>query len=225
MVIKIKLLILLLFISAFSFAQREKKTSYRKQCKIDSERQINELRNGVLLVRLKTKKKTISAMRKAKRYKLADKTEQELKKRNQFIITGFKSNFNFCPVYFFYSHDSKYVRNNNLDSISFLNDSLIIDNSITVNNSNIYVAEFGSVYPDTMVYSQSEYFEYGKKQTTNYGGSALTITALIIKSNQFTQLKDPFPYFVREFKGLLIQRSIKKAIYKMNAKLVKFVNE
>jgi hypothetical protein len=48
--------------------------------------------------------------------------------------------------------------------------------------------------------------------------------ALVIKSDQFIQLKKPFPYYVRTFDSLPIKRSPKTVVKKMNKKLHRFYN-
>tara|TARA_B100000809_G_scaffold68994_1_gene66207 strand:- start:330 stop:1010 length:681 start_codon:yes stop_codon:yes gene_type:complete len=221
MATKIKLLILIFLISPIlSFSQKEKKNSVRKQSHIDSKTQILELKNGVLLVRLKAKKRTLEAMRKAKKYKLADKTENKLKYRNQLIINGFRLKFDFCPVYFFYSNDSRHVLTNNLDSISFLNDNLQIDNSIIVKANHIYIAEFGNIEPSkTPNYQTTVSLLDKEKRNTFNGSSDFSFKVLCIKNNNFDQLSNPFPYYVKESKGLPLKGAIESAIQSMNSKL------
>ena len=75
--------------SSTAFTQNDKKTSFRKQRKINAKEQIIGLKNGILLVRLKTNKKSIEAMRNHGRTILANKTEGKLKNRNAYIIYAF----------------------------------------------------------------------------------------------------------------------------------------
>lgn len=218
-------LFLILLIPIISCSPKEHIINHRKEAKIKSEKQIVELHDGVLLVRLSTKKNTIAAMKKAGKIKLANKTETKLKERNQLIINAFRNNFNYCPVYFFYSDYSKYVTNNHLENVIFLNDSLELDQTIKTTKQTFFIAEFGAIYPDTTKYATRHYYGNGKKEVKHYGGSEITVTALIIKDNHFAQLKEPFPYYVRERKGMPFQRSIHQVVLNMNFKLKHYYKE
>ena len=66
--------------------------------------QIELLKEGVLLIRLQNKQNTIAALKKVKRFKEADKVEYQQKELNLQYIQAFRSHFNFCKVYFFYSN-------------------------------------------------------------------------------------------------------------------------
>jgi hypothetical protein len=217
------ILIFLQLLSSSSCSKKKEKIKHRAEAKKASVAQILKLHDGVLLVRLMTKKNTINAMKKVKKLKLANKTEAKLKERNQSIVCAFRNHFNFCPVYFFYSDYSIYVKDNQFERVVFLDDSLILDSSIKVLKQPYLIAEFGSVYPDTTTYSTSHYFDYGKKQTTHYGGSGITVSALIIKDKLFTQLKEPFPYHVRERKKMLFfSKKIHKVVLRMSNRLEKY---
>lgn len=216
-----KLFIILLLLPVFSFAQKEKKVTPKKQAKIVAIAHIQQLKESVLLVRLSARKNSINAMRKAGKEKMAIKKEKEQQERNLQIIAAFRTNFNFCKVFFFYSEDSDYIRNNQLDSVAFLNDSLHIDFTIKIDNPSYYTAEFGSVDPDANKKSTTSTFigvgsgPVGVKKSS--GG--ITITALVIKDNQLVQLAKPFPYYIREFKGLPFRRAILKMVLKMDVAL------
>jgi hypothetical protein len=177
--------------------------------------QIENLKNGVLIVRLSTKYQTIRALVSAGHDERAKQVEKELELYNASIIQGFKATFDFCNVYFFESQYSERVLEGKYDRITFV-DSLIIDEAIDLKTENtpVFVAEFSSLQPDT-VQDKS-----GNRQAAN---TNLGISALIIKSDQFIQLMDPFPYYVREYKGMIgIDREPPKAIAKMNEKLHAF---
>lgn len=204
-------------------AQKTKKISARKQGKIEAKKQINELQKGVLLVRLKTKEKTIEAMKKSGKLDLALKTENKLKNRNTLIIKAFKNSFKFCPIYFIYSTDSKHVRNNNLDSVEFLNDDLTVNKSIKITNPYIYIAEFGNIEPSqTISYQYSADPPINNNKNTYNGSTNFSFKAVVIKDKMFNQLRDPFPYYVKEATGFNEGKHINSAILSLNAKLFKF---
>ena len=58
----------------------------KRQRRLLASTQINQLKDGILLVRLKTKRNTITALGKIGKEKLADKIERQQKKYNQKII-------------------------------------------------------------------------------------------------------------------------------------------
>ena len=207
-------------IPIFCFSQNEKQLSKVIKKKIIAKNTINNIKNNIILVRLSAKSNTISAMRSVGKNKLADKTEAKQLKRNKAIVSAFKTNFSFCPVYFFYSEDSKYVSNNKLDSVNFLTDSLLIDKNIRVSSNLFYVIDFGSLEPETNKGNLNK-----KGEEKYYPSSNITISALIIKDSQFTQLQKPFPYYVREFKGLPFKKSVSKMVVKLNEQLNSFYSK
>ena len=217
-----KLLTILIIVLLISCVKRDKRINYRKKDKIDSVYNIIQLHKGVLLVRLSKRNNSIEAMKRAGKIKLAEKIIKKNTLRNHEIVDAFRANFNFCPVYFFYSEHSKYVANNQLDSVVFLNDSLEFDSQIKMLNSIYYTAQFGVTEPDTRNYAESKYFDKGETKTTSYGGSGLTLPALIIKDQKFQQLRKPFPYYTREFEDLPFQKSVQKVVIKMDNKLNKY---
>jgi len=140
-----KIILIALFITPFlSFAQAIEKENVKKGNRTTAIRQIKEIHDGALFIRLKTKKKTLAAMRKSGREELAKKTEDKLLIRNKKIAATFKEVFDFCPVYFFYSDDSKYIKKQQLDSVTFLNYNLLPTKVVHSQNTTIYVAEFSS---------------------------------------------------------------------------------
>ena len=220
---KLTLFVLTLFCLTNLSAQSPEKKGYRKKCRIDSKRQIVELHNSALLVRLKQKQKSINALKKQGRVKLANKVELKQKNRNSYIIDAFKSRFDFCPVYFFYSSDSKYLRNNELDSVSFLNDSLIVDKSITLKDTIFYVAEFGHIEPEeTFTYQSSVNVPANETKITYSGASDISFKAVIVKTKNFKQLKEPFPFYSKERSSSNKRANINAAVKKLNLILKKY---
>ena len=185
---------------------------------------INSLKKGVLLVRLFTKQKKIDALAKYNRNEEANAVKAKQDKINKSIIKAFKENFAFCPTYFFFSHDSKYILNNQLDSIKFLDSNLNIDQNIEVKNPHYLIAEFSKIQEDTSK-NQGDYYyvrgENGVERRVKYsGGTNMDFGALIIRSPQLIQLSGPFPYYARTLQSLpLFRRSHRKVVIDMNSKL------
>lgn len=224
--------LLILLVPTFGLTQntteKKKKVCYRDQLKILTTQQINQLHNGALLVRLQTKKKSIAALRKTKKDKLADMIETRQAELNKVIIRAFQDNFDFCPVYFFFSNHSENVRKKQFDKVEFLNYSLLPDTNINFDHKDFLISEFGTIEQDKAKHFDGYYTVQGEngleKRTKYYGGSNMRFGALIIKSDQFVQLRKPFPYYVRTFDSLPIRRKPKKVVIKMNMKLLNFYN-
>lgn len=210
--------------------QKEKKPGTREKMKILSAGQINQLKNGTLLVILKTRKNTIDAYRKAGKIKLADKLEEQQIFLNESIVGAFKENFNFCPVYFFLSDYARDIKNKNFKDVVFLDRNFEPDTNLKFMIKNFFIAEFGNIEQDT-----AKYFDGYHAMNTNkkvekkakyHGGPNMGFRALIIMSDQLVQLARPFPYYIRTFDSLwLFERNAETVVKKLNKKLNKFYNK
>ncbi len=216
--------LLLLFIPLFYFGQKKDTISRKmiKQMKREMAQQaINELKNGVLLVQLKTKHKSIEALNKRGFTKRAEKIKKEQEEDNRNIINGFRKYYDFSPVYFFYSNDKKKVEQHNFDSVRFVElDStsfkFLPDTSTiysVLDTAKYYIAEFG-----TNNYSQST-LRYLPNFDDQYD-RGLEFEALLIKNKDYLQLSHPFPYYVKTNEGIKVG-DLKRweTIKKMNQKL------
>jgi len=166
--------------------------------------QIKHLNGSVLLVRLKTSKSTIDAMQKAGKTKMAANRQKQVDEENKRIIKAFKDEFDFCPVYFFYSDDSHLLKDKNFESIVYVNDSAQKDSNITPRFSEFFVAEFGSIGQDE--------------------GAIFDMQGLIIMNEEFVPLQKPFPFFVKKSSLRNSKKSIFIAVNKMNRNLWAFYN-
>lgn len=230
---KILIVLWLLIISATGISQetltKKKKTSFRRQLKISTKVHINQLKEGALLVRLQTKKNGINALRKIGKNIQADELEKKQADYNLNIINAFKTNFNFCPTYFFLSDYSTNISGRQFNKVIFLNDSLLADTTIKFENKNFLTAEFGTIEQDTAKYFSYHSIESDpninwsvKKVSNYYGGPDMGFEALIIRNDKFIQLRHPFPYFVRTHNKMPKKRILIKAVKRMNKKLFKF---
>ena len=185
-----------------------RKESDRRKNRRIAENQIRELRDGALLVRLKTSKPKIEALRKLGYFQEAQEVEKEQRVENLLLMKAFNTYYDFSEVKFFYSEDSKKIREKNYDGL-FLNDSLKKDKSIQLYNSqNIFIAELANLEKDTTKYFSHYEFvstgDFAQVQVPRYyGGSDITFYAIVIKDENFYQLRKPFPYYSRAlFKGM-----------------------
>ena len=77
------------------------------------------MQEGVLLVRLQDKEKSIAQLQQKGLTKEALKMAQRQARENREILLSFKTTFNFCPVYFFYAKDSEAIRRGNFEGKVF----------------------------------------------------------------------------------------------------------
>ncbi len=200
-----------------------------QQDKLNAEKQIKNLQNGALLVRLRTRKPLIDALRKTNRDEEATEIIQKQKEINKNIIGAFKMYFDFCPTYFFYSDDSKKIENGAIDSVSFINEEGLKDESITMNAPFYLIAEFTRIKSDTATYpigTKITKTENGLEKRTIYGGGTnFGFEALVFKNAAFYQLRKPFPYYSRTLQSLpILRRSYAKVVRNANDELRSYYN-
>lgn len=197
--------ILALSISFYSFAQENdgpkppKVTDYKSDSSYNdfsnlrvqvAKAQINKLKNGgALLVRLKTNSNTISRLKAAGNIDLATQVERETYLTNKIIIGSYLQEFNFCPVYFFYSNYSDSVKNKKLNGI-------LVDTNLQVNPSIVCKADFFLIAESDKVYNSSlgiVPIEDAPKAIQS--GTPSREAPIVVKNRYFIQLHNPFPYF------------------------------
>ncbi len=119
--------------------------NYIENKRNEKRKQIVQLKEGTLLVRLKTSENKISSLQEKGKFELATNVENEQKDENIKIISAFRTKFNFCKVEFFYSSHSEKILKSKFDKI-FLNDNLEIDLSRSIDTTKeIFLAEFGEI--------------------------------------------------------------------------------
>lgn len=138
-----------------------------------------QLKNGALLVRLKTSENLINALLRDNKKEAAENVRLQQEKTNMEIVKAFREHFSFCPVYFFYSGNSAKIRQGEL-------------------KGNLYNTAFEK---DTL-FSGSLYLvgEFGETETGKLEG-------FIFRDKDDRQLHSPFPFLIRENKGGVVQRS------------------
>lgn len=170
------------------------------------------------------------ALRKMGKNKSADKLQSIQNDFNISIIIAFREYFNFCPVYFFFSDYSKYVKEKKFEKVVFLNNNLEPDSGIRFTGKSFLTAEFGITEADTSKNFAGYYYVKNKngveRKAKYYGGTNMGFGALIIMSDELVQLSRPFPYYIRTFDSLwLFERSTGTVVKKLNKKLNKFYNK
>ena len=144
---------------------------------------IRELKDGVLVVRLRTQANKIAKLEallskedpETMQYnRLAyeiGKTKQEVETENHLLVKAFKDHYRFSDVLFLYDTMAPLLRMENRPPI-FLDDSLKADPSLIMENRPYLIAGMGATDPS---------------------GSALDEDALVIYDRSFNIMQSPFP--------------------------------
>lgn len=176
------------------------KHGYVRDRKVNSFRQIIELKNGYLLVMLHTEHVRSEQLRAIGENDFAAQLEQDQHQKNLKIMAAFRSNYDFCPVYFFFNTDAEKLLKHGINDVTFLNGLLQEDTIHPPGDAKFLVAEFDHLQADT-----GKYLGGYRLSTTDTGAwrkpwyyttSTFSYQALIIESPQLIQLKRPFKYFV-----------------------------
>ena len=206
-------LFLILFLNFDAAAQNLMKRRNARKISIE---QIKNLKEGALIVRLKTKKSVIDAYKNAGKHNIANKIEEEIVIENAEIVNAFINGFDFCPVYFIYSFDSDLVFKKDFENIVFINQSMIPDVKIKFDYKNFLTAEIGKVDPSRNLGTELDSIPY---RTGDFN-----FEALVVMDQKFTQLIRPFPYYIKIYPAFSFKRSPEILVRKLNKNLHRFYN-
>lgn len=165
-----------------------KTTGYALKRKLFAIYCINKLKDGALLVRLKSRTKSAELYRSHGAAEVADRMLAEQRAENLLIANAFRKNFNFCKLYFFSSDNTDDLKNGKRSGY-FLNDSLQVDTSIHLNEEFYMIAEFGPLEEESFEFPQ----EGGHPTSNLVNGNE---RYLVVRDNYFVQMRPPFPYAV-----------------------------
>lgn len=158
---------------------------------------IEQLKNGVLLVRLRTQEAKVEALKEVQKVTLAEEIQKKQEAQNERIITAFDQYFDFCPVFFFYAKDSKLIKDRSFEGIIFDAKKENISNT-TLENKAFYIADFGNIEEP---------------------GVVTQLEGLSIRDSSFQQLQSPFPYAVSVNSFLAGENVEERTVQAFNAKL------
>jgi len=187
-------------------------------CKSVREKRINTYENltdlkkdGLILVRLKQSINKLEALEAGRESDWADKVEGQVVSRQARLLTMFREQFSFCPVYFFFADESGKVRDGKWSEVVFLDvDGDYVDGD-TLYGRPYFVAEFGRVY-ETQVTGENA--EGEERFTTGMAGK----DGLVLKDSNFVQLEAPYPYKFFHWKP-------ENAVAGMNRSLYEFLRK
>ncbi|MES2679391.1 MAG: hypothetical protein V4635_05870 [Bacteroidota bacterium] len=169
--------------------------------------QINQLKEGALVVRLRTNNLLINQLLKEGDTILAREKQIETAGINLNTIKAYTYNYNFSKVYFIYSGSSDSLMNGVRKNI-FLDTNLQVDPAIVMNESFYLLAERDQAYNSTIGFVKEDSARLVKEE--GYGVKEM---AVVVKNKYGHQLKRPFPYVAADrpdFKGGTVYVSLIK---------------
>ncbi len=182
-----------------------------RQRQITAYDHIENLNNGAILVRLQTGEKKVEALKKAGLEEKAVKAKETQETRNQQIVTAFKTNFNYCPVYFFYAPESAKVKAGEFNGVLFDTELKPISSLEHIPDGKWLMSELGQTQDPL-----------GKNNQEKVNASK-GVYSFVLKDRDFKQLARPFPYANRVYSDTPMQYG--KAIANMNQNLLEFQTE
>jgi hypothetical protein len=170
------------------FQDQDQFKHFNKRRKDVAKWQINQLKNGALLVRLHNNKFLAEQLRKKGLADLAIQKEHEAIAVNQNTVRAFSKYYTFSKVYFFYSEFSDTLLKGARSGI-FLDSSLQVDPAITLKENFYLLAEKDVVYNSSIGFVKEDTASFIKET-----GPGTKEFAIVLKNKYSHQLKEPFPY-------------------------------
>ncbi len=198
----------------------------KKHNRAVSEQLIQRFKKTALLVSLPSYKYRIEKCLEVGNTKMAQQLREQRDEKNTDLMMAFKTAFDFCPVYFFYNHDTYKVKQRDFEDL-FLNDSLKKDANIKFDEKDFLVGKLGYASLDTSQnVSYTDVYKNGFNMAEGYAVSYQSESdfsnyGFIIVNQDFEFLARPFPSHTRGY-FLFVRVSYQNLIEKLNEKLHKF---
>lgn len=203
-----RILVVLLFLLNFSFFQAfsqieekpgekdykdpEQFDKFYKRRKLVAAWQINQLKKGALVVKLKTNKYLLDALNKDGNTLLAEQKRMENLAMNLNISRAYRKNYNFSKLYFIYSNYGDSLLNGKRSGI-FLDSTLAIDPSIVMTDTFYILSESDGLYNSSIGFVPED----SARKVIEQGSPTLSNVPIVLKNKYGHQLKRPFPYYAK----------------------------
>lgn len=195
--------------------KKEISPSSSQGLKIKAASQVKNLKNGVLLVRLRTSDIAIRNLKQSGNEKMAATVQRQQDAANQLLVHAFESQFTFCPIYYFYSSETGQVKNGKTKGY-FLNNKLQPDPNLALPDTNFFVAEL----------TELEQFRTDPDSPQESVNAEVTFKALVVRDYKFHQLAKPFPYFIKASSNFPPRkRSEAEMVNLLNARLMTYYKQ
>jgi hypothetical protein len=163
---------------------------FYKRRKVIAAWQINQLKKGALVVKLRTNQMVIDALNKQGNGKLAEQKRLETAGINAMLVRAYMNNYNFSKVYFIYSHHADSLRKGARQGI-FLDSNLQADPSARLDEKFYLMAETDRIYNSSIGFLPEDSASFVTEKGNPTGGDA----TVVVKNKYGHQLKRPFPFF------------------------------
>jgi hypothetical protein len=151
--------------------------------------QIKNLKEGALVVKLRTNRMLVDELKKRGDDHLAEKARLEQAAINVNTVRAFVNNYNFSKVYFVYSHSADSLLSGTRSGI-FLDSNLKLVPSLKMNENFYLVAETDYIYNSSIGFVPEDSARF----VTEAGNPSASEYPFVIKNKYGHQLKGPFPY-------------------------------
>ena len=173
------------------YKDKDQFKKFYKRRKIIGAWQINELKTGALVVRLKTNRRSIQAFLNLRDSIKAKEKLMETFIMNKNTMKAYLNNLNFCKLYFMYSNASDSLLNGTRQGI-FLDTNLCIDPNISMTENFYLLAERDYIYNSSIGFLPEDSAKLAKES-----GNPVREMGVTVKNKYGHQLKSPFPYYVK----------------------------
>lgn len=178
--------------SSNDYKDPEQFEKFKKRRDAISNWQINQLKEGALVVRLKTNKALIEALKSQGNTTLALEKEKEQHVVNMNTYAAYKDYYDFSKIYFIFSNSSDSLLNGARSGI-FLDSNLNVDPTISMNEKFYLLAERDYGYNSSIGFVKED-----SARKVIEAGNPVREMAVVLKNKYGHQLKGPFPYSVKE---------------------------
>jgi hypothetical protein len=165
---------------------------FNKRRKVIGAWQINQLKNGALIVRLQSLKMLTENLNRQGNERLALEKEAEQYLINKNIMRAFINYYNFSKVYFMLSPYSDSLMAGKRSGI-FLDSNLTVDPAIEMKEPFYLIAEKDYVYNSSIGFVPED-----SAKIVRESGNPGVERAVVVKNKYGHQLKTPFPYHTND---------------------------
>ncbi len=162
---------------------------FMKRRKVIGGWQINQLKTGALVVKLKTGRTLINELYKAGNTEMANDKKLEMFIVNKNIMMAYRDNYNFGKVYFIYSSANDSLMSGARKGI-FLDTNLTVDPTIEIKENFYLVAESDNIYNSSIGFIPED----SARKVKEHGNPSGQVVDIVVKNKYGHQLKKPFPY-------------------------------
>ena len=199
------------------------KRDQKKAQQVYSNVKRKELKRSALLVSLRGYKRQIEAYKKNGDNSMVMLLTQKRDSANQSIMNAFATEFDYCPVYFFYNYDAKKIKHRNFKGI-FLNRDLEKDSTIIFSKDTFLIGEMGyNITELKETYGYTDVYKNGFNLAEGYAKSStiesdISHYGFYIRNQDLTIIDKPFPSFVSR-RVFIFKRTNRVIIRQLNEKL------